>query len=194
MPTEYAANPGFEVNTADWSPFGNATIVRSTAQARSGVASGLVTSPGGVNAQAVTTVFSGVAPGQVWSVGIWAKWASGTRRSCRCDLIFMNDAGTALESNLSAGLTPTTTGWSQISTLNKIAPAGATRVRIRFVMASPSANDAVYIDDAQIVMGSSLEDPVATGPTFTMWNGTAEVPLTLEGQWNGTTMVPLSVT
>ena len=27
-----------------------------------------------------------------------------------------------------------------------------------------------------------------TGPTVTLWNGTAEVPVSLEGVWNGTTV------
>jgi len=35
--------------------------------------------------------------------------------------------------------------------------------------------------------------PAPTGPTWTLWDGTTEQPLTLDGVWNGTSIVPVTV-
>lgn len=47
-----------------------------------------------------------------------------------------------------------------------------------------------YFDDIAIADTASEIGPVApSGPTVSVWNGTSEVPATIQGVWNGTTVV-----
>jgi hypothetical protein len=76
-PSELVTNTGFEVNTSGWSatPFGysgSTTLVRSTALARTGSASGLVTWPAGVaGSAAVQYSLSGTTVGRTYRAIIW---------------------------------------------------------------------------------------------------------------------------
>lgn len=191
MPTNYAANPGFETDLDPWSAFAGTTLVRSTAQKHSGVASAIVTSTNTSNSTVALTLLGVVQPGQTWSTGLWVRHSAGTLRRCRADLMYMNDAGQVTEANLSPGIFPPTDGsWVQIPVLGMVAPAGSTRLRLRFVIQTPTAGDAVYIDDAQIVQGSSLEDSPSSSP-FTIWNGVSEVPVVSTTMWDGSKEVPI---
>src|SRR5690606_18579356 len=69
------SNPFFETTVAGWTTFG-CTLVRSTAQAHEGVASGLVT-PDGVTAQVriESNQVTGAAVGVTWRAVAWVRCA-----------------------------------------------------------------------------------------------------------------------
>ncbi|MEU4726528.1 hypothetical protein AB0G06_43615 [Nonomuraea dietziae] len=52
-----------------------------------------------------------------------------------------------------------------------------------------------YLDDFALSDTAALigpPSPAPSGATWSLWNGTSEVPLSLEGVWNGTSVTPLS--
>lgn len=161
--TNQSTNPSFEVDLSDWvHASGTApTTARVNEQAYAGSWSMLVTA----NATANTTMrhpVSGttipVSPGQVWSMGVRARWKTGTPKSMRCDLRWMASGSvesTSAGSNATAQ-TPNTSGWTTLVQEGVTAPADAVGLRARIIAVSCVIGDEFYLDGFQVEQAATL--------------------------------------
>jgi hypothetical protein len=155
-------NSSFETDTAGYTTGANVTLVRSTASAYVGNASGLmtalVTSGSGttVDRSYTTTV------GQVYTASAWMKSASGARQ------INITSSGTVQSSSL---LTSNST-WQRVY-VTVVAVSTTTTFNIRMATAG-AIGDAIYIDAVQLETGqlSDWSDYNDVTRTYA-WTGTA---------------------
>jgi len=143
-------NGTFEVDAAGWSGF-NATVARSTAQARAGVASLSITQTAGVNmwAQRSATGTAGipVAPNTEYLTSGWVR-AATTGRFCDWRVDWYDAAGAFVSTTGPfGGVTNTTTGWTLVEG-TATSPATAAFARPLMFVTSVGAGEVHYLDDA----------------------------------------------
>jgi hypothetical protein len=99
-----------------------------------------------------------VASGEVWSVGIYGRWGSGTAKNLRCDLRWMNGATTesATQPSLGSSVAMNTTGWVQSVAEGATAPADAVGLRVRVVVVGAVLDDTFYLDGLQMEKAATL--------------------------------------
>lgn len=141
-------NPGFESGTDEWNTSGCA-LTRSTDEARSGRASGLITPDGSATAAILSVIATSapVTPGTSYTYSAWVyspdgwdevvlqvQWVTGTG----------SGAGSA-----SGPVTVIPAGVWTLLSLTAEAPANAARAQqVLGMTGSPTAADLMYVDDA----------------------------------------------
>lgn len=138
---------GFEVDTAGWEGVGG-TFARSTAQFRTGVASGLIT-PDGVStiARARTLLANSpaVTPGETNEFSVWVRCA--VARDVDISLEYHDAGGVSIDFTIVATVSVLANTWTQL-TGQRVAPVNATKCKLYVNMRStPPASHLLYVDD-----------------------------------------------
>lgn len=149
-------NPSFETGTADWAASGTgASIARSTAQAKHGLAALAVT----VGATADTGV--GCNPsaarvlaneGEVWTAGAWLRVPTGMTAKVVLQVLASDDSTVVASSD--SGTVTGDDGWQQ-AVVTATVPSGASHLRL-LVLKTGTATGTFYVDGAQLVRSTSL--------------------------------------
>lgn len=139
-------NPYFETNATDWGSTG-ATFVRSTAQAHTGAASGLLT-PDGVTATVLAdTVSRPATVGTVYRASAWVRCAVARNVDIR---ISWRDGGGAQLSETTQTVAVAATTWTYVQ-VSGTAPASTAGAIMRFAMTgTPPAGNTLHIDEARL--------------------------------------------
>lgn len=135
-----ANQASIETDTTGWLTDGAKSFARSTAQARAGSASMLVTSP--TQAWGVASSFVGVVAGRTYTAVASALTATGTR-SQRIILQWWTD--TTYISAAPTGVAVNPSSWAEVRSTG-VAPATATRARIVLSPEVGTDGDAAYWD------------------------------------------------
>lgn len=182
-------NSGFEVDTAHWTAQGG-TFARSTAQHRTGVASGLLT-PNGVTSivlgqLAVLADFPRTVPGQQYQGGGWFFNAAGLAQ-VSIAMTWWDAAGVAGTTSASAITALPANTWTQYS-VTATAPAGAVKGQLRSrIHGTPPVSAVMYHDDMRIYATAAAKMDVHRSLNSVNWTavrGGLDVPLI-----NGTTSI-----
>jgi hypothetical protein len=159
--TNAVTNPGFETDTSGWATWDSSTIARVTTRAKYGDACLQIT-PAGTGWAARTMYKVAVTPGQAVNVSAYVNPDSAV--NCRLSLEWMNSGGTYLTGvpiYINDQMLPLNT-WTRMSASTTAAPAGAAFALLVVgyygSVVTPSS-DKVYVDAAQIVVGSSALPP-----------------------------------
>lgn len=164
-------NPGFELDTTGWFASGG-SLVRSTAQAHTGVASGLLT-PDGVTATVEAGVTNSAAPpvtvGRAYRASMWVYSPDGYNPVLVA--ISWLDAGNVILSTSLGPATAVPAGVWTLLTVTGTAPASTAKASPRVRMTgTPAATDDLHIDDLRlvdpIVYGGGLLVPFHVGGTL----------------------------
>ena len=147
-------NPGFETDLTGWQPAGSGGgIVRSTAEAHSGVASAQFSSTGVIEeAGAYFATTYAVPIGMSLTSRCWLKGSGGTVRvwAATQDGIYRDFVKSSIHT-----LTST---WTQITAVIPSTTQTAVQVRIE-VRTTPAQNISWFVDDAEVI----VPDPVSGG-------------------------------
>lgn len=151
-------NPGFELDTTGWFASGG-SLVRSTGQAHTGVASGLLT-PDGVTATVEAGVTNSAAPpvtvGRAYRASVWVYSPDGYNPVLVA--ISWLDAGNQILSTSLGPATAVPAGVWTLLTVTGTAPASTAKASPRVRMTgTPAATDDLHIDDLRLV------DPIVYG-------------------------------
>jgi len=145
---ELVANTTFETDVSGYSG-SNATLARSTAQARSGAASMSLTA---VTAASMLAVDSGsgtggipVTGGVTYPVEAYVR-AATVGRSVVLKMDWWDAAGVFISTTTGTATLDTTTGWTLLSELF-VAPSNAAFARRQYAVVSPGLGEVHYIDD-----------------------------------------------
>lgn len=179
MPNQ-APNPSFEVDLSSWEhASGTApTMSRvSTGTPFHGVWSMEVTANATANVTVRTPVAGVLGPSvvpttDVWSVGAYGLWVTGTPKAFRCDLRWMANATTEAAAGHQNGSSQTmnTSTWTQSKVEGLAAPSDATSLRIRFVCVSATVGDVFRLDGIQMEKAATLpafDDGSSQGTVWT---------------------------
>lgn len=146
------ANPGFEVNAADWTGSNGAAISRDITNVYAGTGSGLII-PDGVTAN--PTVVSGdyaVTAGNTYNYFAWLRVSSGGSLA-RVFGIRWLDGSHAFLSDSTTSLTPTPTVWTNYAA-SAVAPVGA-----QFARLITSASGVLAVGNTWRIDNAVLIDP-----------------------------------
>jgi hypothetical protein len=159
--TNLVTNPGFETDTTGWATWDGSTIARVTTKAKYGDACLQIT-PSGTGWAARTMYKVAVTPGQAVNVSAYVNPDSAV--NCRISLEWMNSGGTYLTGvpiYTNDQMLPLN-AWTRVSASATAAPAGAAFALLvvgYYGSVNTPSSDKVYIDSAQIVVGSSALPP-----------------------------------
>ena len=144
----------FETGTGPWGAQSNvAAITRTTAQALNGTGSLAVTAtaagaPVAVNSPTVT-----VTSGMTYTALVSSR-AAATPQTVTVGIVWVNGSNTVLNTSTGAGVTDSTTGWTQ-ATVTAGSPAGAASAHIVVTWGNAAAaNEEHDLDAASIAPGS----------------------------------------
>ena len=161
------ASYDFEAGVADYNNANGCTITSTTAQARTGARSGLMTVVGSPpQAYVRPTVDIGVNVGRQYRATMWVY--SPTATTVLAALDWSNASG-YLSGSYPSFAVPATT-WTQL-TVSATAPAGATRTAFGPTLTSPTAGTLLYLDDVTFEQVDATQGtfthitPTGTGPT-----------------------------
>lgn len=188
-------NPGFEVNTTGWQGAGGATLTRSTVQAHTGTAAGLLT-PDGVSASPRVECSTGQRPvaavGQSWTVDGWLR-PTTANKPIQIGIEWF-DGGGSLLSTSTLQVAAIAGAWLYLSWA-AVAPAStATVAAMVAVVSTPAAGDTTHLDDMRLRLtdtttGTRVGTGVASGATVADWHAVHGVDYeyrTLTRATNGT--------
>jgi hypothetical protein len=178
--TNVLPNPSAEdgSGTTGWSSSSTTTTFEASAQ--SGAPDGpnvfRLVAVGG-NMQMLSSSISPATPGSVWSARYRIKQISGSARTCRVDIQFLNDSNTVLDS-FNSGNHTTTTSWAEVTNeTTATGPTGTTRVRVRCIVISAAASEEYHLDAVQLEQSASV-------PAYNPVHGAAATPV-LAWPWVG---------
>jgi hypothetical protein len=139
----------FEGDVAGWSG-ANAAVARSTAQARTGVASLSATASTAANmaAQSGSTGDIAVDPSREYVAEAWVRTAV-TSRLCDVRIDWYTAAGAAISTDAGVDVADSTSAWAQL-TMTATSPANAAFARVRVLVFSPAAGEVHYVDDVSL--------------------------------------------
>jgi len=167
--SNYVFDPSFEIAgtaLADWTEniTATGTTARSTAQAKYGTASLLLTmTNSGASGQVVerTQVLTDVDAAEVWSYSAWINFTALSNAKAVLVALY-NDGGAT---QVTVERTTVTSGWVQITLANQTVPAGATQVtlKLRLESTASSATGTLYFDGAMAVLASSVPEIFVSG-------------------------------
>lgn len=139
----------FDTGLDGWVADSNATIVQSTAQARTGPGSLRVTATASVASTKATLNNAGTClPGTVFQVG-WGARANSTGRNTQMLINWFTAAGVYLTTTTTAALADASTGWAY-TTVQVTAPATAGKYELFVEVVSASAGEQHYFDDVTV--------------------------------------------
>lgn len=173
------ANPGAELGTTGWSNIVGsfAALTQSSAQAHSGAFSFLhtkntSTSDMGIQTPTGTSGFV-ATPGKSYAISGWFR-AGTTGRTCKVGVNWYDSGGGALTQVRSAGVTDSSSGWTQ-ETVTTTAPATAAYGQFFFIVIAVPSGELHYYDDASVVEALT---PSLTGlPVVVGGAGTVQAPV-----------------
>lgn len=148
--TNLLANPSFEVDTAGWSASGTGTtFVRSTAQAQSGAASGLITTGTGATSGASVLHSTGIVPGTTYAARMRVR--PGAISDVRMTMQWLTAADVVISSPDGGVVPALPVGvWATVSMTSQAPPTAAKlRVYLQRVNSS-TAGVLVYLDAALV--------------------------------------------
>lgn len=141
---------GFEVSTAGWEGVGG-TLVRSTAQFHSGVASALLTPDGVTSVARIRTLLADspvVVPGERNEFSVWVRCA--VARDVDISVEYHNAADSPIDFTILTTTAVAANTWTKI-TGQRTAVPGSVRVKLYVNMrTTPAAGHLLYVDDAQL--------------------------------------------
>ncbi|MFE9125007.1 hypothetical protein ACFYOF_06225 [Streptomyces sp. NPDC007148] len=141
-------NPTFEIDTSGWATT-NATLTRSSAQAKYGGWSGLLTSTAGASPRAETTPQVPVIAGQSYRASGWLYAPAAIPSGAGIQVNWYNAAQTYI-TTLGNTAAPASGAWYFVDT-NFTAPASAAFATILFVMGgTPGAGVLLHGDDIRL--------------------------------------------
>ncbi|ROT27206.1 hypothetical protein [Micromonospora sp. HM5-17] len=156
------SNPFFETTVAGWTTFG-CTLVRSTAQAHEGVASGLVT-PDGVTAQVriESNQVTGAAVGVTWRAVAWVRCA--VARNVVLSINWFDAASTYLNTSSSSPIAVAANTWTRLTFSTAPTNPATAKASVNVVMdGTPPASHLLYVDE--VALGPSPAGKgIVTGP------------------------------
>lgn len=170
--TNQLSNPSVETDTTGYVT-ASATITRRTP-------AGGATAPDGANVLEQVYVSgtnmlvntSGMtvpaSPGQTWSAGVYARFTTGTARTFRCDIQWM-DASDSVISTVNGGTVTITGSFAQYKNEGAVAPALTDHIRIRTTYITAVAGETIETDAWQLEQGATLPayNPVTGGGSIT---------------------------
>lgn len=181
------SNTSFETDTSGWvAP--NGTITRSTVQANTGVASGLL-EPNGTSATVQLLVTSAAAPTVVVGTSYtWAAWvySPASLPGVQLAISWRTAANVIVSEDVGTSATLTAGQWTQLS-MTATAPVGAEIARpIVQITGTPAATVDLFVDDAELRTPSgglsipfSISGVAASGFTAVTNEGTKDTGLLL---------------
>jgi hypothetical protein len=148
--TNLITNGGFETNTAGWVAWGDAgtTLVRSTAQAKFGGASGLITTSTGATDGAHFNIATGIVPGNVMTWSIWVRPAVEVTMRLQMHHYF-GGTGTAVEDPGGPFVVCPAGEWTRLSMTQTIPPTTNNTYFIVALGGTPTATT-IHIDGGQV--------------------------------------------
>lgn len=180
--TNLVTNPSFEVDNSLWSAGAGVTLARSTVEAYSGTASGLITLTNTVAFSGINNLSnrSAATAGLSYTASTYAKLDTGTAFTYSVVLFFYDAGGTILST---AASTATTLGSSwERKTVTATAPANTATVGMVIRRNSVLVGTASFYVDGIIIEQASSALPYFDGTYADAYTG-----YTLESQiWNGT--------
>ena len=128
----------------------NASVARSTAQARNGIASLSMTASTAANMAAAsgTTGHVAVAPSTEYVAEAWVR-AATVSRLCDVRIDWYTAAGASISTVTSADTADSTSAWTQL-TLTATSPSNAAFARVRVFIFSPAAGEVHHADDVTL--------------------------------------------
>jgi hypothetical protein len=181
-PPNQAANPGLEVNADGWFGFGG-TFARSTAQAHSGVASGLFT-PDGVTATGVAGLSTAGSPfvnaGYAYQMSVWVYSPNGY--TITPAIAWRDSGGTIFDTTSGDPVVVPSGVWTKLM-VTGTAPIGAVTAGPRVSMPdTPAASDLLYMDDMSfwghsyfVLPGGTLSNDETYTWRVRVWDSADEV-------------------
>lgn len=161
---ELLANPGFETDAAGWFGFGGVPVSATTAQAHSGVRSGLATARTATfQGPAVDLRAAGALPGGTYRARAWVRVAGASLASVAMTLKSTCDGTTSFQR---IGLTTASDGgWSLLIGSIVLPTCAATELTAYFE--GPPAGVDIYVDDASVRQDLSVRTQnVIANPDF----------------------------
>ena len=204
-----AEQASFEGGTVTgWTSNGFDTLSTTTLVSSHGTRSMLIVPPGFFQVLVTTeTVKSAVTAGQVYSFIVDARRASSTS-GLYVYAKWYNAGGSEISTDIGSSVTINSTGWTQVTMVNKTAPVGATQAAL-FVEGDNSSNIDHYLDRAGIMEGNTTTwtlpgaGPANPKVTIELWeNGSlkstlaTDIEITSEGvlsyNWDASILTAIS--
>lgn len=174
--TNYARNPGVEVNANGMSGPNSSTAVRDTTRAHSGAASLLVTMPVNGSSSTVGAAvfnygdFTGILePDTTYTVSLWVWVPTGTVSP----LISLQGGGRTAPSNPPERTTNLKNQWVRLHNSFTTLASGNVVVYVLNGAATTVAGTQFWLDDVMLVKGSTPSDYADGNTSGWVWNGTA---------------------
>lgn len=173
--TNYTPNPGFEVNTTNWSIVGAGTVIsRVTAQFHSGVAALQIVTNSGVASQGaqVTPVSTAIPSIQndTWTLTFWAKASTGT--PLVVPRIYGYSGAGALLDQSPASTVTLSTAWKRFSVTFKVTNASTAAVT-PIIYGNGTQTITFFIDDVSMVKLPHSPLDFDGNTSGAKWTGTA---------------------
>lgn len=173
-------NPYFETDMTGWEVAGG-TFVRSTAQAHTGVASGLLT-PDGVAAEPVAATTLATSPavtvGEEVRFTVWVR--SAVARDIKAAIQFFTAADVVV-SSVTVTVAVAATTWTQLSVIATV-PATAAKARpFVSIPGTPPGSATLHIDDAELYPTAVTVERSTNGTQWTTVRGGGPLPVPTGG-------------
>jgi hypothetical protein len=160
--TNQSPNPSFETDLSE-TQHGSAAALTLTrvSGGQHGSWSMRVVNPSAQNAtvrQPIDGTLIPVVAGEVWSVGVYGLWESGTPKNLRCDLRWMTGTSTehGTQPAIGSSVAMNTSTWVQAKSEGLTAPVGAIGLRNRIIVVSAAASDQWRLDSIQFEKSATL--------------------------------------
>lgn len=176
-------NPSFEVDTSIWNGGTGVTLARSTVEAYSGTASGLITLTNTVANSGINNLSyrSAATAGLSYTASTYAKLDTGTAFTYSI-VLFFYDAGGSILSTGASTATTLGTSWER-KTVTATSPANTATVGVQIRRNTALTGTASFYVDAIMVEQAASALPYFDGTyadaytsytlTYQAWNGTA---------------------
>jgi hypothetical protein len=179
--TNLVANPSFEVNNSLWTAGAGLTLARSTAEAYSGSASGLITLTNTVANSGINNLSnrSAATAGLSYTASTYAKLDTGTAFTYSV-VLFFYDAGSSILSTAASTATTLGSSWER-KTVTATAPANTVTVGMQIRRNTALTGTASFYVDAIMIEQASSALPYFDGTYADTYTG---YTLTSQG-WSG---------
>jgi hypothetical protein len=152
-------NPSIETDLTGWiNSSTNTSLTRITTDAQVGTACAAFTrtaASGNIIMRSDGSTYP-ATEGEVWSCGVQTKVGSGTARTTRSDIRFLDSSNTDIGGKNGTNLTTSSGAWQQATCEAATAPAGTAWVIHRIVYLSAASGDSVRLDAFQLEPGPTL--------------------------------------
>jgi hypothetical protein len=161
--TNLVSNPSFDTVTTGWNGLGGGSLARSTAQARSGAASALVTISATAGSGIYPSVRSAVSTGYDYTLSAYVRDINNGQTWTATIQWYTAASGGTLVSYISGPAVPiTSSGWARVS-VTGVAPATATHAVLLIQNTGAGTNGTqVYVDDVLFEQKAGLSDYYST--------------------------------